>query len=223
MRLLPHSQPAPPALPDPADAERERMLNEESELVVKHAKAIASKVIEGAKAKDKTCLEIYYKYLHKPVREEIVARKAEQPSAGPLPVSVRIAQARIQFNVLGSQSKPPVQLTAVELADLPEDKRTGLKDNYKVEVVEPALLAAPPTDGAAAVPLPVAVPDLNCKCQACGAEFHSQQPKRAKWCPTCRKKFDVERLALHKHRRGAKLSPKLRANLRTGSEVSNEA
>jgi len=212
-------QPALPAPVDTLQVERQQKLDQVTSRVIDHAEAIAQTVIKGAKSKDKTCLEVYYKYLYKPAQEEIAAVKSEQPS-GPLPISFQIAQAQIKLAIQNGKGKPPIAVTSAEFNELPEERQKEIQQDYKLTIVETNPLILPvssdgaspaPTDGTVASPQVIVPsgPPANKTCQECGTAFHSNQPL-AKWCSTCRKTRSLRALAESRKARGKVLTPAMR-------------
>src|SRR5215469_16180069 len=121
-RNLGHA-PALPAPVDPVQLEIERALSEGEQFVASRYVRILKALSKKAEGGDKGAAEILLKCVIAPKREEIETRKIEQPS-GPPPIAMRIAQARIQFNISGATSgKPSVQVTDAELAELPADRK----------------------------------------------------------------------------------------------------
>jgi len=208
----PRPQYLPPMPPTVVDKEIEAALKEGDAYVMGRYTKILRALSKKAEDGDKGAAEILLKCVVAPQRDAIDVRQTDRPSA-PMPLHMRLAMFTLQRNIYGENAKP-ITITNAEFASLRDDTRKELEG--KVTLVS-ELGAAPAVEtvaGAAAVPFFPRAPMPVRVCQECGKEFRSYQPK-AKWCVECRKKWDLQKLAAHKARRGLRMSPKLRAHLAT--------
>jgi hypothetical protein len=112
---------------NPIDTERSGLLAETDTLALKSLKAVAKAVIDKAKLGDKTCAELFFKYLHAPIRQEHSERIAHIPQ--PVGVNVQTELMVIRTNC-GLSEPPATELTQPEAAastpQLPETTTKAL-------------------------------------------------------------------------------------------------
>ncbi len=190
------------------DTARRQRFDEVDDFAVRNAMAVARAVVTKAKAGDKTCMELYYKYLQNPLREHLHERQHD--TSKPLPLTIRIAAFRLtQLGVLPQAG--PLQLSEREYNALPMERRLELQGKVQFVPDMPAADVAVADKGAAQVANsaeytnqapPAAAPrEPNATCSDCGKPFFTTHPLQARRCPWCRKTRQQERLRLHLERK----------------------
>jgi hypothetical protein len=167
----------PRQLPAPlADPERFRYLEAGDDYARQHFKDVVKAITDEARKGNKTCQELYMKYLAQPMREERKeAVQRASASARQLPPVLNIALVRLSGN-LGL--KPP-QSKVID-----------------VSPSEPAALPVADGTESSAATAPVLSPDDPHvkKCETCGQLFRTSQPRSAKFCVECRKARSLKKL-----------------------------
>lgn len=184
------------------DLERARLIEETDAYALKSLKAVAKAVIEKAKAGDKTCAELYFKYLANPIRQEHGEQAARKPS--PTPPIIR-AQMFLMFS---HDARDRIELTERDYKELNPDYQRRLEGRVKFLELPAESPQEPPAGAVAQLTANIAsrtagdsaTPAPNRECP-CGRHFYSNQPL-AKYCADCKKQRSMARLVAHKRNHG---------------------